>query len=61
MDDGRARRATLRLVLAYGALSGVLIALDKPLYNIAMTFMEPTPIGLLVTVVSAAALTRRQA
>ena len=27
MDDGRARRATLRLVLAYGALSGVLIAL----------------------------------
>jgi DNA-binding NarL/FixJ family response regulator len=27
MDEGRASRATLRLVLAYGALSGVLIAL----------------------------------
>jgi hypothetical protein len=34
---------------------------DKPLYNIAMTFMEPAPIGLLVTVVSAAVLRRRQA
>ena len=27
MDEGRASRATLRVVLAYGALSGVLIAL----------------------------------
>jgi hypothetical protein len=34
---------------------------DQPLYNIAMTFMEPAPIGLLVTVVSAAVLRRRQA
>jgi hypothetical protein len=34
---------------------------DKPLYNVAMTFMEPAPIGLLVTVVSAVALRRRQA
>ena len=33
---------------------------DKPLYNVAMTFMEPAPIGLLVTVVSAAALRRKQ-
>lgn len=29
---------------------------DKPLYNAAYTFAEPFPVGLLVTIVSAAAL-----
>ena len=33
---------------------------DKPLMNMAMTFIEPFPIGALVTLVSAAALRRRQ-
>ena len=32
---------------------------DKPLVNIAMTFTEPFPIGLVVTLVSAAALRKR--
>jgi Protein of unknown function (DUF4199) len=34
---------------------------DNPWINAAMTFMEPFPIGVLVTVVSAAVLRRRQA
>lgn len=34
---------------------------DKPLYNVAMTFTEPFPVGLLVTLVSAVALRRRKA
>jgi hypothetical protein len=33
---------------------------NNPLYNVAMTFMEVFPIGLLVTVVSAALLRRKQ-
>ena len=33
--------------------------LDKPLVNAAMTFTEPFPIGLLVTLISAAALRKR--
>jgi hypothetical protein len=33
--------------------------LDKPLLNVAMTFTEPFPIGLLVTLISAAALRKR--
>lgn len=35
-------------------------AYNNPLYNVAMTFMEVFPIGLLVTVVSAALLRRKQ-
>ena len=33
--------------------------LDKPLMNSAMTFIEPFPVGLVVTLVSAAILRRR--
>jgi len=33
--------------------------LDNPLVNAAMTFIEPFPVGLLVTVISAAVLRRR--
>ena len=33
---------------------------DKPLYNAAFTFLEPFPVGLLVTVVSAAVLRRKR-
>jgi hypothetical protein len=32
---------------------------SKPLLNVAMTFVEPFPVGLLVTLVSAAVLRRR--
>ena len=32
---------------------------NKPLMNVAITFLEPFPVGLLVTVVSAAVLRRR--
>jgi hypothetical protein len=34
---------------------------DKPLVNAAITFIEPFPVGLLVTLVSAAALRKREA
>ena len=33
--------------------------LDQPLMNAAMTFVEPFPVGVLMTVVSAAALRRK--
>jgi hypothetical protein len=33
---------------------------DKPLFNAAVTFLEPFPIGLVVTLVSAAVLRRRE-
>lgn len=32
---------------------------ENPLYNAAMTFIEPFPIGLVITVISAAALRRK--
>jgi hypothetical protein len=34
--------------------------LDNPLVNAAMTFLEPFPVGLLVTLISAAVLRRRE-
>ena len=33
---------------------------DKPLFNAAITFLEPLPIGLVITVISAGILRRRQ-
>lgn len=35
------------------------VAYDKPWINVAMTFVEPFPIGLLVTVISAAVLRKK--
>ena len=32
---------------------------DKPIYNVAFTFIEPLPVGLLVTLISAGVLRRR--
>ena len=32
---------------------------ENPLYNAAMTFMEPFPVGLIITLISAAALRKR--
>jgi Protein of unknown function (DUF4199) len=32
---------------------------DKPLYNAAMTFIEPFPVGLLITLISGAILRRK--
>ena len=33
---------------------------DKPLFNAAVTFLEPFPIGLVVTLISAAVLRKRE-
>jgi Protein of unknown function (DUF4199) len=35
------------------------VMLDNPLINVAMTFIEPFPVGLIVTLVSAAILRKR--
>jgi hypothetical protein len=32
---------------------------DNPLFNAAMTFIEPFPIGLVITLISAAVLRRK--
>ena len=32
---------------------------DNPLYNAAMTFLEPLPVGLVITLISAAFLRRK--
>jgi hypothetical protein len=32
---------------------------ENPLFNAAMTFIEPFPIGLVITLISAAALRRK--
>jgi hypothetical protein len=34
-------------------------AYDNPVTNAAYTFLEPFPVGLLITIISAAALRRR--
>jgi len=34
--------------------------LKNPLYNSAMTFLEPFPVGLLITLISAAILRKRR-
>ena len=33
---------------------------DNPLFNAAVTFLEPFPVGLLVTLISAAVLRRQE-
>jgi hypothetical protein len=33
---------------------------DNPLFNAAVTFLEPFPIGLVVTLISAAAVRKRE-
>ena len=33
---------------------------EKPLYNVAITFLEPFPVGLVMTLISAALLRRRE-
>ena len=52
-----------RVVIVFGLISGVissaLMFLTLPLMNSAMTFIEPFPVGLVVTLVSAAILRRR--
>ena len=35
------------------------VAYDNPLVNVAETFMEPFPVGLLITLISAAVLRRK--
>lgn len=60
LDKARARGATPQQIEAQ---TRELIAFkemyDRPLYNAAFTFVEPFPVGLLVTLISAGALRRR--
>jgi hypothetical protein len=58
----RAKGATDAAIAAKKAEMDKLMAmLDNPLLNSAMTFIEPFPVGLIVTLVSAAILRRRTA
>ena len=49
------------LVAAEKEAADFKVMYDKPLVNMAMTFVEPFPIGVLVTLVSATALRRNKA
>jgi hypothetical protein len=33
---------------------------DKPLYNVSLTFLEPLPVGLLITLITAGVLSRKR-
>ena len=60
IEQARAKGATPEVIAAKEREAREFKAMyDQPLNNIALTFLEPLPIGLLVTVVSAVTLRRR--
>ena len=62
VEQARASGATQQVIDAKLAeMKGLKALLDNPLYNGLMTFAEPFPIGLLVTLISAAVLRTRKA
>jgi len=62
VEQARAGGATQQVIDAKLAeMKGLKALLDNPLYNGLMTFAEPFPIGLLVTLISAAVLRTRKA
>jgi len=62
VEQARAGGASQQMIDAKLAeMKGLKALLDNPLYNGLMTFAEPFPIGLLVTLISAAVLRTRKA
>ena len=62
LEQARASGATQQVIDAKLAeMKGLKALLDNPLYNGLMTFAEPFPIGLLVTLISAAVLRTKRA
>ena len=62
VEQARASGATQQVIDAKLAeMKGLKALLDNPIYNGLMTFAEPFPIGLLVTLVSAAILRTKRA
>ena len=60
ISDMRAKGATDAAIAAKKVeMEKMKTMLDNPLLNAAMTFIEPFPVGLVVTLVSAAVLRRR--
>ncbi len=62
VEQARASGATQQVIDAKLAeMKGLKALLDNPIYNGLMTFAEPFPIGLLVTLISAAVLRTKRA
>jgi len=62
VSDMRAKGATDAAIAAKKAeMEKLMVMLDNPVMNSAMTFIEPFPVGLIVTLVSAAILRRKRA
>jgi len=62
LEKARAAGATAaQLQAKTEELQKLRVMYDKPLINIAMTFMEPFPVGLVITLISAAILRRKTA
>jgi hypothetical protein len=60
VDEMREKGATASAIAAKKIeMEKMKVMLKNPLINIAMTFIEPFPVGLIVTLVSAAILRRR--
>jgi len=60
ISDMRAKGATDAAIAAKKVeMEKMKTMLDNPLLNAAMTFIEPFPVGLIVTLISAAVLRRR--
>jgi len=60
IDEMHAKGATDAAIAAKKKeMDQMKVMLDNPLLNVAMTFIEPFPVGLIVTLVSAAILRRR--
>ena len=61
VEKARASGASEQQIAARKAEMDKLVVMYKnPLYNAALTFMEPLPVGLLVALISATVLSRRK-
>jgi len=61
LEKARASGASEAQIASRKAEMDKMIVMYKnPVYNAALTFMEPLPVGLLVALISAAALSRRK-
>ena len=60
IESARASGGEAAAAAAREQMAQMKVMMDNPLTNAAMTFMEPFPVGLAVTAISAGVLRRRQ-
>jgi len=61
MEQVRASGASRQVIDAkMQEMNSMKVLLDNPLINAAITFLEPFPIGLIISLISAAILRRRK-